>query len=96
MRRISNLTIHLHHDIPQLLTLSCGKVLTISTDSGYPRMPQQSVLLRRLFWLSPIPFIELYKAEVMPYKAYTEDYSVHRENLDWPTMEWLLLIVLSL
>ena len=96
MRRISNLTIHLHHDIPQLVTPTSGKVLTISTDSGYPRMPQQSVLLTRFFRLCPISFIELYEAKMMPSKACSEDYSVHRENFVWPTMELLLPLVFSL
>ena len=60
----SNLTLHLQHDIPQLLTLTSGRVLTSSTDSGYPQMSQQSVILTKFFRLSPIPLIELYKAKM--------------------------------
>ena len=79
----SNLT--LQHDIPQLFTLINGRVLTSSTDWGYPQMPQQSVMLTKFFRLSPIPLIELYKAKMYSTKSFcSRDTSVDRENLHWP------------
>ena len=81
----SNLTLHLQHDIPQLLTLISGRVLTTSTDSGHPQMPQQSVMLTKFFRLSPIPLIELYKAKMYSTRSFcSRDTSVDRENLHWP------------
>ena len=48
-------------------------------------MPLQSVMLTKLFRLSPIPLIELYKAEMYSTKSFcSRDSSVDRENLHWP------------